>query len=67
MVFETSQRLDKYVDWQGDNYMKRKSMDYEFCDYDEAYTREEASDIGWCGKCRNKQCPYNKDLNEKEG
>ena len=48
-----------------DNYMKRKSMDYEFCDYDEAYTREEASDIGWCGKCRNKQCPYNKDLNEK--
>lgn len=45
--------------------MKRKSMDYEFCDYDEVYTREEASDIGWCGKCRIKECPYNKDLNEK--
>lgn len=45
--------------------MKIKHMDREFCDYDEGYTREEASDIGWCGKCRIKECPYNKDLNEK--
>ena len=45
--------------------MKIKSIDHELCDYDEAYTREDASDIGWCGKCRIKDCPYNKDLNEK--
>lgn len=42
-----------------------KSMDHELCDYDEAYTREDASDIGWCGKYKVKECPYNKDLNEK--
>lgn len=45
--------------------MKIKSMDHKLCNYDEAYTREDASDIGWCGKCRIKDCPYNKDLNEK--
>lgn len=49
----------------GGDYMKIKSMDHELCDYDEAYTREDASDIGWCGKCRIKDCPYNKDLNGK--
>lgn len=49
----------------GGDYMKIKSMDHELCNYDEAYTREDASDIGWCGKCRIKDCPYNKDLNEK--
>lgn len=42
-----------------------KPIDYELCDYDEAYTRKDANDIGWCGKCKIKECPYNKDLNEK--
>lgn len=46
--------------------MKIKSLDHELCDYDEAYTREDASDIGWCGKCRIKDCLYNKDLNKKK-
>ena len=46
--------------------MKIKSIDYKICDYDEAYTRGEASDIGWCKKCKIKECPYNKDLSEKE-
>jgi hypothetical protein len=36
--------------------MKTKNIDHELCDYDEAYTREAASDIGWCGKCRIKEC-----------
>ena len=45
--------------------MKMKSIDREICDYDEAYDRESASDIGWCGKCKIPECPYNKDLNEK--
>ena len=45
--------------------MKTKSINRELCDYDEAYTREAASDIGWCGKCRIKERPYNKDLNKK--
>lgn len=26
---------------------------------------KDANDIGWCGKCRIKECPYNKDLNKK--
>lgn len=43
-----------------------KSIDHEVCDYDEAYNRESASDIGWCGKCKIPECPYNKDLNEKK-
>ena len=45
---------------------KIKSIDHEVCDYDEAYNRESASDIGWCGKCKIPECPYNKDLNEKK-
>lgn len=45
---------------------KIKSIDHELCDYDEAYDRESASDIGWCGKCKIPECPYNKDLNEKK-
>lgn len=44
---------------------KIKNIDHELCDYDEAYDRESASDIGWCGKCKIPECPYNKDLNEK--
>ena len=44
---------------------KTKNIDHELCDYDEAYDRESASDIGWCGKCKIPECPYNKDLNEK--
>lgn len=31
---------------------KIKNIDHELCDYDEAYDRESASDIGWCGKCK---------------
>lgn len=45
---------------------KTKNIDHELCDYDEAYDRESASDIGWCGKCKIPECPYNKDLNEKK-
>lgn len=45
---------------------KTKNIDHELCDYDEAYDRESASDIGWCGKCKIPECPYNKDLNEKD-
>lgn len=37
---------------------KTKNIDHELCDYDEAYDRESASDIGWCGKCKNPECPY---------
>ena len=57
-----------------DNFLKReavimsrktKNIDHELCDYDEAYDRESASNIGWCGKCKIPECPYNKDLNEK--
>ena len=44
---------------------KTKNIDHELCDYDEAYDRESASNIGWCGKCKIPECPYNKDLNEK--
>lgn len=44
---------------------KTKNIDHELCDYDKAYDRESASDIGWCGKCKIPECPYNKDLNEK--
>lgn len=44
---------------------KTKNIDHELCDYDEAYDRESASDIGWCGECKIPECPYNKDLNEK--
>lgn len=44
---------------------KIKNIDHELCDYDEAYDREAASDIGWCGECKIPKCPYNKDLNEK--
>nr|DAJ69787.1 MAG TPA: hypothetical protein [Caudoviricetes sp.] len=46
--------------------MNRKNIDHELCDYDEAYDRESANDIGWCGKCKIPECPYNKDLNEKK-
>lgn len=58
-----------------DNFLKRevvimnrkiKNIDRELCDYDEAYDRETASDIGWCGECKISKCPYNKDLNEKK-
>ena len=31
------------------------------CDYDEAYTRADASEIGWCAHCKcNENCPYYK-------
>lgn len=63
--YNTYPKNDKRLFLSGGDYMKIKSMDHELCDYDEAYTREDASDIGWCGKCRIKGCPYNKDLNEK--
>lgn len=39
---------------------KNKNIDHELCDYDEAYDRESASDIGWCGKCKIPECSYNK-------
>lgn len=45
---------------------KTKNIDHELCDYDEAYDRESASDIGWCGECKISKCPYNKNLNEKK-
>lgn len=44
---------------------KHKPMDFEICDYDEGFTRLEASDIGWCGRCKISSCPYNQNLNEK--
>ena len=28
------------------------------CDYDEAYNRFDAYEIGWCLKCGHKQCPF---------
>lgn len=28
------------------------------CDYDEAYTREDARDIGFCERCRISDCKY---------
>lgn len=28
------------------------------CDYDEAYTREDARDIGFCGRCGISGCKY---------
>ena len=64
-MLNTKQKDNERLFSSGGDYMKIKSMDHELCDYDEAYTREDASDIGWCGKCRIKDCPYNKDLNEK--
>ena len=45
---------------------KTKNIDHELCDYDEAYDRESASNIGWCGKCKIPECPYNKDLTKKK-
>ena len=45
---------------------KIEFIDHEVCDQDETYDRESASDIGWCGKCKIPECPYNKDLNEKK-
>lgn len=31
----------------------------DMCDYDEAYSRDDAYEIGWCYKCRaNLKCPY---------
>lgn len=30
------------------------------CDYDEAYTREDASEIGFCADYGNYKCPYNR-------
>lgn len=44
---------------------KHKPMDFELCDYDEGFSRLEASDIGWCGTCKIPNCPYNKNLEEK--
>lgn len=44
---------------------KHKLMDFELCDYDEGFSRLEASDIGWCGTCKIPDCPYNKNLEEK--
>ena len=44
---------------------KHKPMDFELCDYDEGFSRLEASDIGWCGTCKIPDCPYNKNLEEK--
>lgn len=38
-------------------------MTDKICDYDEAYTREEASEIGWCSECGCTNCPYNKRKN----
>lgn len=29
------------------------------CDYDEAYTRDDAEEIGWCSKCKIENCPKN--------
>lgn len=30
------------------------------CDYDEAYTKQDAEDIGWCSNCKIKSCTKNK-------
>ena len=39
----------------------------KICDYDEAYSRNEAYHIGWCNKCKcNKDCPYKKRCVDKE-
>lgn len=36
------------------------------CDYDEGYTRADASEIGWCSNCKcNKNCPYYKETKAK--
>lgn len=40
------------------------------CEYDEAYSKDEAEDIGFCGKCRIPSCEKNiiknkDDLKEK--
>jgi hypothetical protein len=35
-------------------------MKDKICDYDEAYSRKEAEEIGWCSNCTNKNCPKNK-------
>lgn len=44
---------------------KHKPMDFELCDYDEGFSRLEASDIGWCGTCKIPDCPYNKKFRRK--
>lgn len=46
---------------------KTKNIEHELCDYNEAYDRESASDIGWCGKCKIPECPYNKGRNINGG
>ena len=39
----------------------------KLCDYDEAYHRSDAYEIGWCNKCNcNPKCPYKKKV-KKEG
>lgn len=30
------------------------------CDYDEAYSRDDAENIGWCSNCKIKSCVKNK-------
>ncbi len=35
------------------------------CSYDEAYTKAEAYDIGWCYKCYNKKCSKEQMMNRK--
>ena len=32
----------------------------QICDYDEAYTKSDAKDIGFCGKCKISSCENNK-------
>ena len=44
---------------------KHKPMDFELCDYDEGFSRLEASDIGWCGTCKIPDWPYNKKFRRK--
>ena len=36
------------------------------CDYDEAYTRADAFEIGWCANCNHTDCPYCKNTKKKK-
>ena len=37
------------------------------CDYDEGYTRADASEIGWCVHCKcNENCPYSQKAKVKK-
>lgn len=38
----------------------------KLCDYDEAYYRSDAYEIGWCNKCNcNPKCPYKKKVKKE--